>query len=116
MSMNRNPTGSGGFKPGVSGNPGGRPRIAADVKALAMTHTTEAIETLVAIMRDKKAAATSRGAAAAQLLDRAIGKPEVSAKIENTTAEKGPAFDPTKLTEADWTVLESLRPILERAV
>src|SRR6266699_2670038 len=84
--------------------------VAADVKALAMTHTTEAIETLVAIMRDKKAAATSRGAAAAQLLDRAIGKPEVSAKIENTTAEKGPAFDPTKLTEADWTVLESLRP------
>ncbi len=118
MSMNRNPTGSGGFKPGVSGNPGGRPRIAADVKALAMTHTTEAIETLVAIMRDKKAAATSRGAAAAQLLDRAIGKPEVSAKIENSTVAPpgGPRLDLDRLTESDWTVLESLRPILERAV
>jgi len=39
------------FAKGVSGNPGGRPRELADVKALAREHTTEAIETLVELMQ-----------------------------------------------------------------
>ena len=38
------------FKKGQSGNPGGRPKVIAEVKELARAHTGEAIETLVSIM------------------------------------------------------------------
>ena len=38
------------FQKGHSGNPGGRPKVVAEVKELARTHTGKAIETLVSIM------------------------------------------------------------------
>ena len=44
------------FKKGQSGNPGGRPKVVAEVKELARAHTGEAIETLVSIMTNHKAA------------------------------------------------------------
>lgn len=61
------------FQPGQSGNPGGRPKEAAEVKALARSFCREAIETLVRLMRsqDEKVAK----AASDSLLDRGIGKP-----------------------------------------
>jgi hypothetical protein len=57
------------WKPGQSGNPGGRPK---GVAALARAHTAEAIETLVRALRsdDERVAVT----AAATLLDRGWGK------------------------------------------
>ena len=42
------------FKKGQSGNPGGRPKVVAEVKELARAHTGEAIETLVSIMTNTK--------------------------------------------------------------
>ena len=42
------------FKKGQSGNPGGRPKVIAEVKELARAHTGEAIETLVSIMTNPK--------------------------------------------------------------
>ncbi len=42
------------FKKGQSGNPGGRPKVIAEVKELARAHTGEAIETLVSIMTNAK--------------------------------------------------------------
>jgi hypothetical protein len=106
------------WKKGVSGNPGGRPRGVAEVRALAMTFTAEAIETLAAIMRNVKAPPPARAAAANALLDRGVGKPEISAKVENTNVEVsgGPQFDYSKLTQDDWAALEALRPVLQRAV
>jgi hypothetical protein len=63
------------FKKGQSGNPGGRPKVVAEVKELAREHTGKAIETLVSIMTNTKGAPAARVSAANALLDRGYGKP-----------------------------------------
>jgi len=72
------------FVPGQSGNPGGRPRELARVKELARQHTEEAIATLAAMMRDTREPAAARVRAAEALLDRAWGRPEVTAHLGGT--------------------------------
>ena len=52
------------FQKGRSGNPGGRPKVVAEVKELARKHTGKAIETLVSIMDNPKAAPAARVSAA----------------------------------------------------
>jgi|SRR5579864_589220 len=73
------------FQPGQSGNPGGRPKIVAEVRDLARRHTASAIETLVHIMQhgDKDAA---RVAAAQALLDRGWGKAVQSLDVAGDTS------------------------------
>lgn len=65
----------GKFQKGRSGNPGGRPKEVAEVRDLARQHTTEAIKTLVSIMKNPKQAGRSRAAAAEAILNRGWGKP-----------------------------------------
>ena len=67
---------SGQFAPGTSGNPGGRPKDEARVAELARSYTSEAIDTLVDLMRHSKDERV-RGTAAQALLDRGWGKPKV---------------------------------------
>jgi len=67
---------NGQFQPGSSGNPGGRPKDEARVAELARSHTSEAIDTLVDLMRHGKDERV-RGTAAQALLDRGWGKPKV---------------------------------------
>lgn len=62
------------FQPGQVANPTGRPKEVAHVKELARKWTTEAIETLAAIMQDKREKASARVAAANALLDRGYGR------------------------------------------
>lgn len=63
------------WKPGVSGNPGGRPKGQGNVRELAQQHTEEAVSTLVEIMKDKKAPPAARATASSAILDRGWGRP-----------------------------------------
>ena len=89
------------FKKGQSGNPGGRPKAVAEVKELARARTGDAIETLVSIMSNPKAAPAARVSAANSILDRGYGKPP-----QHITGEGGSQFvvrlpEPCKTVE-EW--------------
>lgn len=60
------------FKPGQSGNPGGRPK---GIAAIARAHAGRAVDVLVEAMDDKDSRV--RIAAAKEILDRAYGKAPV---------------------------------------
>ena len=56
-------------------NPGGRPKMEKNVRALARQYTAISIQTLADIVKDSDSASQSRVAAAQALLDRGWGKP-----------------------------------------
>lgn len=74
----------GHWLPGISANPGGRNADSYILQEAARQHGPKAIETLAALMVDKKQSGTVRMGAACALLDRGFGRPQVSieAKIE----------------------------------
>ena len=88
------------FKPGVSGNPGGRPRVIGEVRDLAREHTVTAIDTLVSIMCNENAAAAARITAAQAILDRGYGKPSQARKIEEERQMFVISGEP--LSEEEW--------------
>jgi hypothetical protein len=61
------------FEKGKSGNQGGRPGYAEEIKELARTHCPEAIETLVKIMKEGTPD-SARVLAADKILDRGCGR------------------------------------------
>ena len=101
------------FRPGVSGNPRGRPRrpatiearqLVADVKALARECAPEAISTLKMIMLDTKAPAAARISAASSILDRAHGKPRQEMEIRKPNL--------ARLTDEQLDELERLTSLM----
>jgi hypothetical protein len=62
-----------GFQKGQSGNPGGRPGYAEEIKALAQQHCPEAIEKLVHLMRNG-VPDSAQIMAADKILDRGCGR------------------------------------------
>ena len=67
---------------------GTRNKATADVKAVAATYTTAAVETLAEIMQDSNAPPAARVSAANALLDRAWGKPRQ--ELEHAGSEPEP--------------------------
>jgi hypothetical protein len=66
-------TPSSAWKPGQGGNPGGRPKVSAQIRDLARDHGAQAIERLVILMHSKNESVAVRAAEA--LLDRGYGRP-----------------------------------------
>jgi len=64
---------------GVSGNPGGRPKLEVSIRDLAQENSMEALETLVQVMRTGKPG--ERLVAANAILDRAYGRPTQSVEM-----------------------------------
>ena len=63
------------FVRGQSGNPGGRPKMDPELRALARAHSAAAMETLASLMSAAETPPTARINAAIAILDRAHGKP-----------------------------------------
>ena len=84
---------SGRFVKGYSSNAGGRPKDEHNIAALACSYSTEAIDTLVDLMRNARDDRV-RGTAAQALLDRGFGKPKV--EIQNTNAAFGDMLEPVQ--------------------
>jgi len=111
--MSRGGRRSTSFKPGVSGNPGGRPRktrtiearkIVADVKAAARALTQDAIDTLASVMNDPKAPLAARVGAANAILDRAHGRPPQAIAHSGAVA----TYDYSHLSDEQLEELERL--------
>lgn len=92
-----------GWVKGVSGNPSGLPKAYREVRQLARSHSKEAIERLVELMRDKRHKNIALRACEV-LLDRAWGKPvqavtgdggEGPVKISVSWKDAGPVLDIT---------------------
>ena len=64
---------------GMSGNPGGRPKLELSIRELAQQHSMEALETLVHVMRTGRRG--EQVVAANAILDRAYGKPTQSVEM-----------------------------------
>lgn len=69
------------FQKGTSGNPTGRPKVAAEVRELAREHGPAAIVRLVELMSSKDEMVAI--AACRAILDRGYGKPEQSLNLPN---------------------------------
>lgn len=82
------------FKPGRSGNPGGRPKDVGEVADLAKQHTETAISRLVDWMISDNAKASV--AAAQALLDRGWGRPAqaVNASLQHLDKDGNPTSAP----------------------
>lgn len=77
------------FKPGQSGNPGGRPKgKIKQIAAKAREHADDVIAALAEIVEDKDEKTSDRIAAGKELLDRGIGK-----ALAITTQIGGPLED-----------------------
>ena len=86
-----------GFKKGQSGNPGGRARMPVDMRELVKANTTEAVATLVEVMKSKKSPASARVNAAIALLDRGWGRP-----VQSIEADVNQELSPSLLNFLGW--------------
>ncbi len=96
-----NRTDKGRFVPGASGNPGGRPKLPAEMREIFQSRGLEAAEILVKHLRASDPRVSV--AAAREILDRAYGKPVQSINVDKEERIKLIAVVPEKsATTEDW--------------
>lgn len=81
-----NRAGTGQFKPGASGNPGGRPRDVHGIADLARAQGPTALKRLIALMRSKNERVALQACEA--VLDRGFGRPTQA--VQHSGAGGGP--------------------------
>jgi hypothetical protein len=79
---NNNRSGVGGFVPGQSGNPNGRPRSASTAQLYMLRYFREAADLLVELMRTGTREDAVRLAAIREVLDRGVGKAVQSVSMD----------------------------------
>jgi hypothetical protein len=82
-----NTSGNGYFSPGVSGNPGGRPRGLSALQIEARRHAEDAIKRLAHLMH-KGTPDAVQVAACREMLDRAYGKPQQTVDLDIAVANR----------------------------
>lgn len=65
----------GGFPPGKSGNPGGRPKLPEEFKELAKKHSLDALKVVIDISENPEAKDSDRIKASELIIDRGFGRP-----------------------------------------
>lgn len=94
------------FKPGQSGNPGGRPRGLALTVRKATKNGTELITFLVQVATGRiQASVRDRLVATGMLLDRAFGKPTIEVMADTHITERtnyGVLVVPATASAEDW--------------
>lgn len=81
------------FQKGQSGNPGGRPRVAADIRELARALAPSAIEELARLALKAKSE-SARISAIRELLDRGLGRPMQTHQIDDAKSSPFHLFPP----------------------
>ncbi len=113
MPENRPRTGNGGsFKPGRSGNPGGRPKLtpkALEVRRACRKASARAVERLTELLEDPDPSVALKAAAA--IMDRAWGTPGSEADVRQTdTNRAADAFEREHGRALDGVPRLSLEP------
>jgi hypothetical protein len=99
-----------GFQPGVSGNPGGRPKgLARRVRQLVGNDGHKIVDFMFSVMNDTRARNADRLEAAKWLADRGFGKTEQAINID---LNQYPIVDITRFSTED---LKTVLAITERS-
>ena len=102
-----NPTGKGGFQRGRSGNPGGRPKLPADIREAFKAKAPQALEVLTRCLQSDDDRIAMMAAQA--ILDRGYGKPtqSIDANINDDPVRYIVELPEKSATTEEW--LESIR-------
>jgi hypothetical protein len=104
------------FQKGQSGNPGGRPRVAADIRELARALAPSAIEELARLALKAKSE-SARISAIRELLDRGLGRPMQTHQIDDAKSSPFHPFPPdVTAAEIRERICADLRELMPSAM
>jgi hypothetical protein len=108
-----NYTGRGYFKKGESGNPGGRPKLPADIREAFKARAPEALEVLTRCLHSDDDRIAMMAAQA--ILDRAYGKPHQTQSIDANISEGSVRYVevPRKAESASQWLLEASPTLID---